>query len=236
MFDFSGKYAVVTGGSRGIGEAIVKRFVADNAAGVAILDLLDAPYTKELDPSGERVFPLVADISDREAVRSSFQQIYDRFGRVDFMINNAGVTRDAMFHKMNDENWDTVVDVNLGGSYNCTRQVINKMREQESGRIVFVSSIAIYGAAAGLSNYAAAKSALIALTRTLALEQHRKSITVNCVIPGGIDTDMVTHLKDLPKDLRMGKPEEVASLICYLCTDEASFISGACIDINGGLR
>ena len=235
MFDFSGKYAVVTGGSKGIGEAIVKRFIADNAAGVAILDLTEAPYAKELNQAGNRIVSFIGNVANREDVRSSFRQIYERFGRVDFLINNAGIARDAMFHKMDDEIWDAVVDVDLGGAYNCTKQVVNKMREQESGRIVFVSSISIYGGI-GQSNYTAAKGALIALTKTLAMEQQRKKITVNCVIPGGIKTDMTAGLTGMPDDIRMGEPEDVASLICYLCTDEAAFINGACIDINGGVR
>ena len=233
MFDFSGRYAVVTGGGRGIGEAIVRRLAADGAAGVAVLDVGDIPYAKELDPSGKKIFPVACDVANRADTAEAFRRIYEAFGRIDFMINNAGIARDAMFHKMDDDNWDLVIDVDLHGAYNCTRQVINKMRDQEYGRILFTSSIAVYGAV-GQSNYGAAKGALVALTKTIAREQRQKGITVNCIIPGGVETAMTANLQRSENAPRLGKPEEIASLIAYLCTDEASYISGACIDINGG--
>ncbi|NMA25953.1 MAG: SDR family NAD(P)-dependent oxidoreductase, partial [Clostridiales bacterium] len=144
MYDFSWKYAVVTGGSRGIGEAIVRRLVAERISGVAVLDVLDgAAYAQEIDPDGEKILFIRCNITDRADVKAAFQRIYERFGRVDFMINNAGIARDAMFHKMSDEQWDQVIGVDLSGAYNCTRQVINSMRQQEFGRIIFISSIAI---------------------------------------------------------------------------------------------
>ena len=235
MFDFAGKYAVVTGGARGIGEAIVRRLISDGAAGVAILDVIDATYASQLDPTGKRAVPIACDITNRDEVGSAFQEIYKTFGRVDFLINNAGINKDGMFHKMSDETWDSVMGVDLGGSYNCTKQVMGKMREQEAGRIIFVSSISVYGNP-GQSNYAAAKGALVSLAKTLAKEGQRKNITANCVIPGGIATEMTAGLPMPPDAPRPGKPEEVASLICYLCTDEAAYINGACIDINGGVR
>ena len=239
MFDFSNKYAVVTGGRQGIGEAIVRRFIAEQISGVAILDIQDSrALAEELDPSGERLLPIVCDIADRDAVAAAFRQIYQQFGRVDFLINNAGIARDGLFHTMEDEQWETVLDVNLKGAYHCTRQVINPMREQASGRIVFLSSIAIYGVA-NESNYSASKGALYTLTKTLAREQMRHNITVNCVIPGPIDTALFQYVSGFnpnPNVQRVGKPEDVASLVCYLCTDEAYFINGARIDINGGLQ
>ncbi|MCL1805049.1 MAG: SDR family NAD(P)-dependent oxidoreductase [Clostridiales bacterium] len=235
MFDFTGKYAVVTGGSQGIGEAIVRCLMADGAAGVAVLDMADVPYTGELDPSGGRLFALKCNVAHREGARAAIQQVYEKFGRIDFMINNAGIARDAMFHKMSDDNWDSVVGVDLNGAYHCTREVINPMREQEYGRIIFISSIAVYGAV-GQSNYAAAKGGLYAMTKTLAREERRKNITVNCIVPGGIETAMTANLPKGGDGPGLGKPEQVASLICYLCTDEAAYINGACIDINGGVH
>jgi len=235
MFDFSGKFAVVTGGGKGIGEAIVRRLIADKAAGVAVLDVTDIPYAKELDPSGKKIMPIVCNITDREDVSSAFQRIYEQFGRVDFMINNAGIAKDAMFHKMSDDQWDAVIDVDLNGAYNCTRQVINKMRDQEAGRIIFVASITIYGNP-GQANYGAAKGGLVAMTKTLAREQRLKNITVNCIIPGGVETDMTASIPRGADGPRLGKPAEIASLIGYLCSDEAAYINGACIDINGGAR
>lgn len=240
MFDFTGKYAVVTGGRQGIGEAIVRRFVADHAAGVAILDVESSEaLAKELDPTGERVLPIQCNIADRPSVASAFQQIYAKFGRVDFLANNAGIARDKMFHNMTDDQWDAVIDVNLKGSYNCTKQVIGKMRDQEFGRIIFTSSIGIYGAV-GQSNYSASKGALFTLTKTLAREEMRKNITVNCIIPGPVDTELLRgaggQRADNPDGPRVGQPRDIASLVCYLCTDEAYYINGARIDINGGIQ
>jgi len=239
MFNFSGKYAVVTGGSQGIGEGIVRRFVADQVEGIAILDVKDTTaLAKELDPSGNKVLPLVCNIADRPSVEAAFKEIYAKFGRVDFLVNNAGIARDAMFHKMSDDQWDAVIDVNLKGTYNCTKQVINQMRDQESGRIIFTSSIGIYGGV-GQSNYSASKGALFTLTKNLAREQMRKGITVNCIIPGPIDTELFRGAgnNNAPRpEQRVGQPADVASLVCYLCTDEAYYINGARIDINGGIQ
>jgi len=247
MFDFTGRNAVVTGGAKGIGEATVRRFAADNAAGVAILDIEDSnALARELDPSGGKVLPIRCDITDRNAVQSAFQEVYDTFGRVDFMINNAGIARDGQFHTLSDDEWDIVQSVNVQGAYNCTRQVINRMRDQEFGRIVLFSSIGTYGVA-GQSFYSASKGALFTLTKNLAREQTRKGITVNCVIPGPIDTDLLAYVHETarknsgnpnykPPDLPTGQPRDVASLICFLCTDEAYYINGARIDINGGAQ
>jgi 3-oxoacyl-[acyl-carrier protein] reductase len=140
---------------------------------------------------------------------------------------------------MGDEKWDRVIDVDLNGVFNCTKQVIAGMREREYGRIVMMSSISVYGHA-GQANYAAAKGALVALTKTLAKESARKKVTVNAVLPAAIVTDMFVPGPKSPEgggpagELPFGKPEDVASLVCYLCSDEAWFINGALIDINGG--
>ncbi|MDR1205534.1 MAG: SDR family NAD(P)-dependent oxidoreductase [Peptococcaceae bacterium] len=236
MFDFTGKYVVVTGGNRGIGEAVVRRFLNEKAAGVAVLDVAEG--LAYADPSEGGILYIGCDITNRPAVASAFEQIYAKFGRVDVLVNNAGITRDGMFHKMSDDNWDSVINVDLGGAYNCTRQVINRMRGQAGGRIIFISSISFYGNV-GQANYASAKGALVSLTKTLARESARKNITVNCLLPAAIETGMLESLhydKNDPNGPRMGKPENVASLICYLCSDEADFINGACIDINGGAR
>jgi 3-oxoacyl-[acyl-carrier protein] reductase len=236
MFDFSGKYAVVTGAARGIGAGIAKRFFADGAAGVAILDVTDdIAWAKEADPSGERILRIACDITDRAAVDAAFEKICGKFGRIDFLINNAGIIKDGMFHKMSDENWDSVINVDLNGVYNCTRKAINGMRDQGFGRIVNMSSVSVYGHI-GQSNYSSAKGALVALTKTLAKESSRKGITVNAILPAAIETEMTTGIPKGPDAPKMGQPEDVASLVAYLCTEEAWFLNGAAIDFNGALH
>lgn len=240
MFDFTGRYAVVTGGAKGIGEAIVRRFIREGAAGVAILDVEDSvPLAKEIDPTGGRALPIRCDVSDGASVAGAFRQIYDSFKRVDFLVNNAGICRDRLFHEMDESEWDQVLDVNLKGVFYCTKQVINPMREQKFGRIIFTSTIAINGAVKQ-SNYSASKGALYTMTKNLAKEQIGQNITVNCILPGPIETDLLRSILPVDpvavREKRVGQPEDVASLVCYLCTDEAYFIHGARIDINGGAR
>jgi gluconate 5-dehydrogenase len=250
MFDFSGKYAVVTGGGRGIGEAIVRRLVADGVAGVAVIDIGGISYANELDPSGERILSIDCDITDREGVKAAFASIYDSFGRVDFMINNAGIARDAMFHKMSDENWDMVIDVDLNGAYNCTRQVINKMRDQEGGRIIFISSIAIYGAV-GQSNYAAAKGGLKMLTRNIASEYGEYNIQCNGLGPGYIETPQTAPLRERQADgsrhpfdqfiiaktpaARWGRAEDLAGPAVFLASAASDFVNGHILYVDGGI-
>jgi 3-oxoacyl-[acyl-carrier protein] reductase len=236
MFDFSGKYAVVTGAGRGIGAGIAKRFLDEGAAGVAVIDVTDdIAWVKEADPSGERILCIACDITNRATVDIAFGKIYEKFNRVDFLINNAGIIKDGMFHKMSDENWDAVINVDLNGVYNCTRKVINGMRDQAFGRIVNMSSVSVYGQV-GQSNYASAKGALISFTKTLAKESSRKSITVNAILPAAIATEMTGGIPKEPDAPKMGQPADVASLVAYLCTDEAWFLNGAAIDFNGALH
>ena len=235
MYDFTGKFAVVTGGGQGIGEAIVRRMMAEGASGVAIIDVADGlEYANELDPAGERLFYAKCNIANRAEVTAAFEKIYEKFGRVDFLVNNAGISRDSMFHKMEDSQWDDVIGIDLGGPYNCTKQVINRMREDGFGRIVIVSSISAYGNV-GQANYSAAKGGLCSMTKTLSREGMKKGITVNAVLPGAIATAMTANVPLGPL-ARFGEPSEVAGLICFLCSDEAAFINGALIDINGGLH
>ncbi|MDR1495637.1 MAG: SDR family oxidoreductase [Clostridiales Family XIII bacterium] len=240
MFDFSGKYAVVTGGRRGIGAAAAKRFLADGVAGVAVIATSDEiPWLGDLGRDGERVAAFGCDVAKPSEVEATFDAIFESFGRVDYLVNNAGVTQDSMFHKMSGDAWERVIDVDLNGVFYCTKQVLGKMREQGFGRIVMMSSLSFYGNI-GQANYAAAKGALISLTKSLAFESARKGITVNAILPAAIETDMLTGLKasdpDAASRMRLGQPEDVASLIAYLCSDEAWFINGATIDINGGIH
>ena len=238
MKDLSGKIAVVTGAQRGIGYAIAKRFLEENVAGIAVLTRREFDVS-ELDTTG-RAVNYVCDISDAAKVAEVFAQIYERFGRVDILVNNAGIIKDAMFHRMSDAQWDDVMTINIGGMYNCTKQVINKMRDQQYGRIVNLSSTSAFGAV-GQCNYSLTKSGVIGFTKSLAKESARKNITVNAVAPDFVKTDMLTSipadqleaaLKEAPMQ-RMGTPEEVAALVAYLCSDDASYVSGECIRCGG---
>ncbi len=241
---FEGKYAVVTGAARGIGAAIAKRLYRDGVTGLALIDMdkeaLEA-LASEIDPTGEKVVGYKCNVANNEDVRDTFSQIYDRFGKVDILINNAGITRDSMFHKMEDDQWDAVIDVNLKGVYNCCKAVVSGMREQQYGKIVNISSVSAFGNI-GQVNYGASKAGVIGLTKCLAKELARTNCTVNAIAPSYINTEMLQAVpeKVLAKFIeaipsrRLGEPEEVASVAAFLSSDDSSFVTGECIVVSGG--
>ncbi|HYE68441.1 MAG TPA: SDR family NAD(P)-dependent oxidoreductase [Anaerovoracaceae bacterium] len=244
MGKLSGKYAVVTGGSQGIGEAIVKRFVEDGAAGVAILARsLDVAQktAASIDPTGEKVIAIKCDVSNEEQVADAIKAILEKFGTIDILVNNAGITKDSMFHKMTNEQWDTVIHINLYGVYHMCKYVLPIMREKNYGRVVNITSISAFGNI-GQANYSATKGAIISFTNTIAKEGGPKNITANCIAPGFIKTDMYNavpeniiaeHVKRVPLK-RLGEPEEIAGAASFFASDDASFISGECLVISGG--
>jgi 3-oxoacyl-[acyl-carrier protein] reductase len=244
MSDLTGRIAVVTGAGRGIGAAIVKRLLKDNVKGVAMLDydgaLLEAS-AKNFDSEQRRVFRAVCDVSNREQVHTAVAKIIEHFGAIDILVNNAGITRDKIFHKLDPANWDLVLNINLNGPFNLCREIVPLMREKNYGRIVNISSTSAFGNP-GQANYAASKAGLIGFTKTLAKEGGLKNVTANCIAPGYIDTDM---LQAVPPDVlkgyltlipmnRLGKPEEIASVVSFLASDDASFVTGQCLIVNGG--
>lgn len=243
MYDISNRIAVITGAGKGIGKAIAERFVKEGPEGLALLDYdfeLVSATAKELDPTGKKVIPVKCNVADLESVQAAFAKVNEVFGRVDILVNNAGITRDGMFHKMTPEQMHAVIDVNFFGCYNCCSAVIPGMRERAYGKIVNISSTSSYGNV-GQANYAASKGAIEGFTRTLAKEGGRKNITVNAVLPGVIDTEMMravpeANLKAIlaghPMQ-RMGQPSEVAALVMFLCSDESSYVSGECIITSG---
>ncbi len=246
MSDLSGKYAIVTGGNRGIGAAIVKRFLDDGCAGVAILgrklEQVEA-YAAEVDPSGERTICVACDVGNRQQAREAVAEVFEKFGRVDILVNNAGITKDRIFHKMSDEEWDAVINTNLNGTYNMCSAVYPKMREQQYGHIVNIASVSAWGNA-GQANYAASKAGVMGFTRTLAKEGGPKNVIVNAILPGTIETDM---LKAVPPEKyaaytaavplhRLGQPSELAAVVSFLSSDDASYVTGQCITVNGGTR
>jgi len=242
MGQLSGKYAVVTGGGKGIGRKIVERFLAEGAAGIAILDydaeMANSTVTELAD---ERVFAVRCDVSSVEMVEDAFHQVYGKFGRIDILINNAGLTRDAVLHKMTYEQWDTVLGANLKGAFLCMKQVIAQMREQNYGKIVNVSSTSAYGNI-GQANYAASKAGMMGLTATAAKELGSKNITANVLVPGFVDTDIIKTVPEKVREQwiasiplrRLGQPEELASAALFLASDESSFVTGSCLMCCGG--
>ena len=246
MGKLTGKIAAVTGAGKGIGRAIVERFLEDDVQGVAILewDLALAEATaKELDPTGERVLAVRCDVSSQENVNAAFATVFEKFGRVDILVNNAGITRDAMFHKMTVEQAQQVMNVHFFGTFFCCQAVIPGMRDRSYGKIVNVSSTSAFGNICQ-ANYSAAKAAIDGFTRTLALENARKNITVNSIAPGMVDTDI---LKTIPEDImkqkinntpaqRLGNPSEIASVASFLASDDSSWVTGNCILACGGLK
>lgn len=243
MSDLAGKYAVVTGAGKGIGAAIVKRMLLDNIAGIALLDYDQKSVENtaaKLDPSGERVLALFCDVSKEDQVNAAVNAIVERFGTIDILVNNAGITRDKIFHKMATADWEAVININLNGPYHLCRAVVPLMRERKYGRIVNISTTSAFGNA-GQANYAASKAALIGFTKTLAREGGPKNITANCIAPGFINTDMflavpkeiiAEYLKGIPLG-RLGEPSEIASVVSFLASDDASFVSGQCLIASG---
>lgn len=244
MKNLKGKYCIVTGAGKGIGKAIAKRFLEEEAAGVAILEWnleLAEATAKELDPTGKKVIAIRCNVADSDNVKEAVEQVVATFGRVDALINNAGVTRDKIFHKMTDDDWYTVMNINMNGIYNLCKFVVPLMREQESGSIVNISSTSIMGNP-GQANYAAAKAAMVGFTRTMAKELGRKGVRMNCISPGYIDTEMMravgeerlnAMIRGIPAQ-RLGDPEEIASVAAFLCTEDASWVSGQNIFVSGG--
>ena len=246
MKTFEGRIAVVTGAAQGIGYAIAEKLVQEKVSKLAILDWNEdavkaAGNSLRAMSEDTEVLALRCDISNEEMVNAVFSEIADKLGTVDVLVNNAGIARDVMFHKMTSKQWDDVLKVNLYGTFYCCKAVMQGMRDKCYGRIVNLSSVVAYGNA-GQANYAATKGAIISLTKTLAKEGGRKGITVNAIAPHCIDTPMMNGVpEDFKQNLiknhvmqRMGKPEEVAALVAFLANEEASYVSGTCIDCTGG--
>ena len=235
------RVALVTGGTRGIGEAISKALKAAGYKVAANYGGNDDAAQKFKDATGIPVFKW--DVSSFEACAEGAKKVAAEVGSIEVLINNAGITRDTMFHKMTPDQWNAVISTNLGSLFNMTRPVIEGMRERKFGRIVNISSINGQKGQMGQVNYSAAKAGEIGFTKALAQEAARSGITVNAICPGYIATDMV---KAVPKDVldkniipyipvgRLGEPEEIARCVVFLASDDASFITGSTLSANGG--
>jgi len=241
MFEeLKGAVVLITGGTRGIGRAIAERFKEVGAL-VYITGTSEERVKAVADELG--VNGVKMDVTDREEVKRVVSEIVEREGRIDVLVNNAGITRDALFIRMKDEDWDAVVNTNLNGVYNVTRAVIPHMVKKRKGAVINISSVVGFTGNVGQANYSATKSALIGFTKSLAKELGGRGIRVNTVAPGYITTDMTKAipekikaelLKSIPLR-REGEPREVADAVLFLASDMASYITGTTLHVNGGL-
>ncbi|WP_010289349.1 3-oxoacyl-ACP reductase FabG [Kurthia massiliensis] len=235
------KVAIITGAANGIGEAAAKKFVAEGAK-VIVADFADAgeEVAKNLGDAA-RFFKV--DVSNKESVESMVQFAVDQFGTVDILVNNAGITRDAMLHKMTEEQFDDVINVNVKGAFNCTQAVYPILKEKQYGRIITTSSVSgIYGNV-GQTNYAASKAAVVGMTKTWAKEFGRNGVTANAVAPGFIKTAMVAAMPQkviekmeatVPLQ-KLGEPEDIANAYAFLASDEAKYITGHVLHVDGAI-
>ncbi len=244
--NFSGKVAVITGGRRGIGRAIAELF-ASHGADVVIADRSQEESRQTAEEiaaqCGCRFMAFGVDVSNLQSAQAMIERTVAELGRVDILVNNAGVTRDTLIMRMEEADWDTVIDINLKGAWNCCKAVARPMMKQRYGRIVNIASVSGLAGQAGQTNYSASKAGLIGLTKALAREVASRNITVNAVAPGFIPTaltnDLPTDLKDSMMKLiplgRWGKPEEVAAAVGFLASDEAAYITGQVLSVDGGM-
>lgn len=239
-YDFTGRTVVVTGGARGIGRAL-SEFFASAGATLAIADV-DALALAEITTQLDGTIPLEVDVADATSVDRGIRDVVDRTGRLDVVVNNAGILRDRVVWKLTDDDWNAVIGVHLTGTFNMTRAAIPTMREQGYGRLVNVTSYTGLHGNVGQANYAAAKAGIIGFTRTTAKELARFGITVNAISPNA-ETDMVAsipadRLEELRAEIPMGRfsaPAEVAPAVGFLASEAAGYITGVVLPVDGGL-
>lgn len=242
----AGKVALVTGASRGIGRAIALRLAeagADVVVNYAGSEQAAADVVAQIEALGRRTMKVQGDVGSSAAAEELVKQTLEAYGRIDILVNNAGITRDNLIMRMKEEEFDQVIHTNLKGVFNCLKAVTRPMMKQRSGRIINISSVVGSLGNAGQANYVAAKAGVIGLTKSSAKELASRGITVNAVAPGFITTDMTDKLSDDMKAqllaqiplARLGEPDDIAKAVVYLASDDASYMTGQTIHIDGGM-
>lgn len=240
------KVAIITGGARGIGRAIAET-LASRGCDIVVadinLDMAEATAQEIAAVTGRKTLAVQVNVSDFHSANTLVERVLAEFGKVDILVNNAGLTRDKLIMRMEESDWDTVLDVNLKGAFNCSKAVVRPMMKQRYGRIVNISSVSGQAGQTGQANYSASKAGLIGLTKALARELASRQITVNAVAPGFVLTALTQDLSAELKDAilkatplgRMGKPEEIAYAVAFLASDEAAYITGQVLAVDGGM-
>jgi len=239
------KVAIITGGGQGIGRSIVLE-LAEIGVDVVAADInIEAAESAaaEAAAAGINALAIEVNVADADSVNAMVEKTLEKYGRVDFLVNNAGITRDGLMMRMGDDAWKAVIDINLTGTYLCSKAVIRTMMKQRSGSIVNVSSVVGAMGNAGQTNYAASKAGVVGMTKSLAREVAARGITVNAVAPGFIQTAMTDSLPEKARDElvglipngRLGLPEDVSAAVKFLLSDDASYITGQVLHVNGGM-
>ena len=244
MFDLSNKVVLITGASQGIGRTMALVFAKSgaNVICVARSESKIKDLCLEITEKGGLANPIVCDVGNGDAFSNTIKSVIGEYGKLDVLINNAGITRDALLIRMNDNQWDEVIQTNLKGAFYGIKSAIRPMMKNKFGRIINITSIVGLTGNPGQTNYAASKAGLIGMTKSIAKEVGSRGITVNCIAPGWIDTEMTVELpENLKKDLldripigKIGKPEDIAYTAVFLASDEASYITGQTITVDGG--
>ena len=240
--DFTGKVAVVTGSARGIGLAIARRF-AEAGASVVLCDISEEQVRESAAQLPGKALGVRADVTKSDDIAALFDATLKAFGRLDVVVNNAGITRDTLMLRMDEKDWDLVLDINLKGAFLVTKAASRIMMKQRFGRIVNISSVVGLTGNAGQANYSASKAGLIGLTKSSAKELAGRGITVNAVAPGFIETEMTKSMPEAAREeflkrvliSRAGTPDDVAAAVLFLASDEAAYITGQVLTVDGGL-
>jgi 3-oxoacyl-[acyl-carrier protein] reductase len=242
MIDLNGKKVLVTGASGGIGRAIAME-LSSSGADLCLTGRNKSELENLQKIIGGNCQVIISDLSNSEGISNLADQAQDIMGQIDILVNNAGITKDNLFMRMSEDDWNEVININLNSIFKLTKQLIKGMIKRRYGRIINITSVIGVAGGAGQSNYSASKAGIIAMSKSLAQEVGSRSVTVNSIAPGFIETNMTAELSDDRKEDilrsisvgRLGKPDDIAGAVCFLASDKASYITGQTIHINGGM-